>query len=176
MKLKSSDMLLTKRTLPEEVLIRLGVEDDVPRLRELATDLYTHSRYYFDLNFPRDRVQIFYQDWIEKSVHGSFDDLTWVISVNNQVAGFCTLRFIGKKEVSIGLVGIDQNMAGQQLGSYLMQEVFSSLKKKGIEKVKVVTQGRNYSAQRLYQRSGFLIDKIEIYYHLWFDESGGMNE
>jgi hypothetical protein len=34
--------------------------------------------------------------------------------------------------------------------------------------VQVITQGRNYAAQRLYQRAGFVTRKTELWYHKWF--------
>ena len=49
-----------------------------------------------------------------------------------------------------------------------MANVLHSLEKSDVKQVHVVTQGRNYSAQRLYQRAGFIIDNIETYYHKWF--------
>jgi hypothetical protein len=42
---------------------------------------------------------------------------------------------------------------------------------RGVKRVSVITQGRNYGAQRLYQQAGFLPDKMEIYYHRWFSTS-----
>jgi hypothetical protein len=31
-----------------------------------------------------------------------------------------------------------------------------------------VTQGRNLAAQRLYQRTGFLIRDLQLWYHKWY--------
>jgi len=33
--------------------------------------------------------------------------------------------------------------------------------------VTVVTQGLNVPAQRLYQKSGFLVSSVYLWYHLW---------
>jgi len=38
--------------------------------------------------------------------------------------------------------------------------------------IRVVTQGRNRGALRLYELSGFMIDKIEVWYHRWFTTTG----
>ena len=38
----------------------------------------------------------------------------------------------------------------------------------GAEEVAVVTQGRNVAAQRLYQRCGFVTQRLELWYHKWF--------
>lgn len=160
---------VASESLPVGVTFRLGTMEDVKPLKDIATDLYTQSRYYFDENFPRDRVKIFYQDWIEKAVRGTFDDLAWVICQEEILVGFCSVHFIGKDRAGIGLIGIDQNMNGRGMGCLMMQHALRAMAKRGIKKVSVVTQGRNYSAQRLYQKAGFLVDHIEIYYHCWFD-------
>lgn len=155
--------------IKDDFTFRRGLHKDVEILREVVADIYQHSRYYFDPNFPKERVQIFYQDWIEKAVLGTFDDFAWVICVSDRPVGFCTIKLLDNQEASIGLVGIDKSYMGMSLGTVLMQQVLFNLKKEGISLVKVVTQGRNYAAQRLYQNNGFLIDLLEIYYHRWFD-------
>jgi len=42
------------------------------------------------------------------------------------------------------------------------------LRQEGITHAEVVTQGRNYGAQRMYQRCGFVTRTTELWYHKWF--------
>ena len=42
----------------------------------------------------------------------------------------------------------------------------------GVRDVQVVTQGRNRAALRLYQRCGFVIEAVELWYHRWFTAEG----
>ena len=74
---------------------------------------------------------------------------------------------------SIGLFGIDPSYGGKGFGKILIEKVFFSLLKQDVKTVSVTTQGRNYAAQRLYQRAGFCNEKMEIYYHKWFPKSQG---
>jgi len=164
---------LERPNSPEGVLFRRANKDDVSILMDITTGLFTHSRYFFDANFPRDRVKEFYRSWIEKAVHGESDDLAWVISNSLLPQGFCSIAYCDERQARIGLVGINPSVMGQGLGGLLMSNVLVSLVEHGVEEVSVVTQGRNYGAQRLYQRAGFLIDQIEIYYHRWFDNTNG---
>jgi ribosomal protein S18 acetylase RimI-like enzyme len=76
-------------------------------------------------------------------------------------------------KASIGLFGIDPSCGGKGFGKILIERVLFSLLKQGVETVSVATQGRNYAAQRLYQRAGFCNEKMEIYYHKWFPKSQG---
>ena len=156
-------------TLPAGVSFRIGVSSDTCALKEIVTDLYAHSRYYFDTNFPRDDVHGFYRNWIEKSLHGQFDDCVWVLCVGDTSVGCCSISYRSSLVPTIGLFGIDPCMSGQGFGIILLQQVLKSIFNSGFKRVSVVTQGRNYHAQRLYQRAGFQSKKMEIYYHRWFD-------
>ena len=167
---KLTEMSSSRLTLPEDFNIRLARDSDCVQLREIVRNLYTLSRYYFDTNFPREKVQKFYQDWIEKAVHGCLDDLAWVICEDEKIIGFCSVSLGKERRARIGLFGVDPSLVGQGLGSLLLQDVLVMLADRSVEQVSVVTQGRNYFAQRLYQKMGFLIDRIEIYYHRWFNE------
>jgi len=154
---------------PEGISFRLGTEKDIPHIRRIAVDLYSHSRYTFDVNFPRDKVREFYSSWIEKAVRGTFDDLAWIICANDIPVGFCSVRYQENCEASIGLVGIDNRFAGKGLGAFVLTRTLEELESEGVKRIRVVTQGRNYAAQRLYQKVGFFIKQIEIYYHRWYN-------
>ena len=151
---------------PSKVVFRKAEEHDIESLMAIAEDLYLHSRYYFDINFPRDRVRDFYRDWVRKSVGGEFDDFVYVLSNRGRLVAFCTVK-LGRKEASIGLVGVDPQFAGQGFGRKLIKIVLSEIFVSGFGQVGVVTQGRNYSAQRLYQSVGFTMQHLQIYYHRW---------
>jgi dTDP-4-amino-4,6-dideoxy-D-galactose acyltransferase len=159
--------------LPKKLSLREGEISDIPALKEIVTDLYSHSRYYFDTNFPRNDVHGFYQNWIEKSVRGLFDDLVWVLCQDDFPIGCCSVSHAGDQMASIGLFGINPGAAGKGFGSLLMQNVLYAMFHKNIRTVSVITQGRNYGAQRLYQRAGFYNEKMEIYYHKWFSGNQG---
>jgi GNAT superfamily N-acetyltransferase len=145
---------------------RVASDNDTDQLVGISEDLYVHSRYYFDLNFPREKVKTFYQDWVSKAIRGEFDDLAYVLCIDGCPQAFCTLRFNGNESM-IGLVGVHSKYSGKGLGKAVLENSLMKLKDIGINKVSVITQGRNYPAQRLYQRVGFLIEKSQVYYHLW---------
>ncbi len=154
--------------MPPDLIFRKGEISDIPALKSIVTDLYTQSRYYFDTNFPRNDVHGFYQNWIEKSVHGNFDDLVYVLCQNDIPIGCCSVLYKTNEIASIGLFGIDPSFGGKGFGKILIDKVLLSLSNEGIKTVSVATQGRNYIAQKLYQSAGFCNEKMEIYYHKWF--------
>jgi ribosomal protein S18 acetylase RimI-like enzyme len=152
----------------DEFTFRIGQPKDIEKLKEIATDLYVSSRYYFDLGFPRDKVRTLYQDWVRKAVLGLFDDLAYLVCKDDEPLGYTTCRFEKEGLTRISLVGIEGKYKGNGLGEKLMDYSLRQITTKGCDKVEVVTQGRNYVAQRLYQRSGFITNKTEIIYHRWF--------
>tara|TARA_B100001287_G_C22684338_1_gene532371 strand:+ start:2419 stop:3171 length:753 start_codon:yes stop_codon:yes gene_type:complete len=156
--------------IKEDLSFRVGSKKDIPALKDIVTDLYTHSRYYFDTNFPRDDVHGFYQNWIEKSVKSEFDDVVYVLLNKHTHIGCCSVSYNSDNKASIGLFGIDPNSSGRGFGAILIHKVLSEMHKNDVKSVSVVTQGRNYLAQKLYQRAGFCNEKMEIYYHKWFTE------
>jgi ribosomal protein S18 acetylase RimI-like enzyme len=39
----------------------------------------------------------------------------------------------------------------------------------GVQRVSVVTQGRNVAAQKLYQSCGFTTCSVQLWYHWWLE-------
>ncbi|MCM8530261.1 MAG: GNAT family N-acetyltransferase [Lentisphaeraceae bacterium] len=146
---------------------RLAGVDDLPVLMKISHEIYQTSRYHFDSNFPKEKVDLFYQDWVRKAVTGDFDDCLYVITLNKIVLGYCSIRRDGSSKAFIGIVGLDDEYRGNGYGKELIEMVLDDCKRQGIDTIDVVTQGRNYSAQRLYQRCGMLLSRLELYYHKW---------
>lgn len=147
---------------------RIAKIDDIYILKEIANNLYVHSRYYNDANFSKSVVSDFYKIWIDNSVKGKFDDIVYIICNKSLPIGFCTLSFKSNNKAKIGLFGIDKDQLGKEIGYKLLKNVLIFLAERKINNISVVTQGANYGAQRLYQKAGFKIKKNEIFYHCWF--------
>jgi dTDP-4-amino-4,6-dideoxy-D-galactose acyltransferase len=144
----------------------LASSSEMNELKSLSEGIYRDSRYYFDGNFDVDRLNDFYSGWIEKSIFGDFDDECYCVFDNTKPIGFCTIRY--KNQVaSIGLFGISKSYGGQGIGKKLLSNVLMRVKNKGFSRVSVVTQGRNYRAQRLYQSIGFRTRSTQLWYHKW---------
>lgn len=143
-------------------------EPHVPQLKEIARNAYVDSRYYFDGNFPLDKVHAFYEGWVEKAVFGTFDTHCYAMFNSEKMPiAFCSIRVHDSETATIGLFGVDKNYRGRGIGIQLLAWVKNVLYVQGYQKLAVVTQGRNYSAQRLYQRSGFITKSTELWYHKW---------
>ena len=140
---------------------------DISKLRKIGKDIYLDSRYYFDDNFKKSKVQEFYMNWVEKSVKKTFDDECYILLKKKNPIAYCSIKYLNNKESNIGLIGVDPEESGKGNGQIILNKVFNALYKKGIKRLSVASQGRNYSAQRLYQKAGFLTSSTELWYHKW---------
>jgi len=163
--ISTSEFMVYK--LSDNIIFSKATKRDIPKLRNIANGIYKDSRYFFDGNFDQDKVNDFYQGWVEKGVLGEFDDECWCLYIEGIACAFSTIKYISKKEAAIGIVGVSEHFRGSGLGNQLMSSIMQLLKGRGINKVNVVTQGRNYAAQNLYQSVGFRIKSTQLWYHKW---------
>lgn len=151
---------------PSSVVIRGWQPDDLPRLRAIARDAYTDSRFYFDGGFTRSLCDKLYETWIEQSCHGQADFV--MIAEHEGVAASFVTGSVRGNVGQIGLVGVDAEVRGRGLGGATMQAALAEFRQRGCTGVEVVTQGRNLGAQRLYTRAGFVTQSIKVWFHGWF--------
>lgn len=136
-------------------------------LRSITSNLYKHSRYFYDGNFDVEKINQFYSEWVEKAIKGTFDDECYAWYEDEQPIAFCTIQYPVKARANIGLFGVSKEHWGKGVGKKLLSSVINRLAVKEIENIEVVTQGRNYAAQRLYQSVGFKTLTTELWYHKW---------
>lgn len=148
--------------------IGLADESHLKSLKLSTHDMYKDSRYFYDGNFELEKINSFYSEWVEKAVLGKFDDECYCVFENNKPIAFCTIRY-NKNTASIGLFGVANGYTGRGLGKILLDDVLFRMKQKGLSQIFVVTQGRNYGAQRLYQSAGFRTFTTELWYHKWMN-------
>ena len=152
--------------LPEaDPRVRLARESDLPVLRKLARTLHHGSRFYFDERFDREKCDLLYDAWIEKSFTDPAQTV-FVPEADGQPVGYIACELRGQ-ETQIGLLGIAPAYAGAGLGKALVQEFISWSAKHGSRRGTVVTQERNTAAQGLYRHFGFLPASFQRWYHRW---------
>lgn len=147
------------------LLIRLAEPLDEEGLAAMARHNHGDSRFYSDPHFPRERCDELYATWIVNSCHG-FADSVFVAEASGSVLGYTTCH-LKTGTGSLGLVGVHPAAQGQQVGRHLVHHALEWFRNQGVERVEVVTQGRNQRAVRFYQRMGFLISNVELWFHRW---------
>jgi ribosomal protein S18 acetylase RimI-like enzyme len=148
--------------------IRPAKPEDIPELRRIAGESHRNARFHADGNFPIAACDELYRIWIERSCREpKLADAVFVVENGGRAAGYISCRMdngIGE----IGLVAVDERYRGLRLGERLLAQACSWFLSQGARSALVVTQGANVPALRLYQKAGFLITGVQLWYHRWF--------
>ncbi len=150
-----------------EGTIRVCAPGDVPLLRSIASAAHRDSRFYSDSNFPRELCDALYATWIEESCRG-YADTVLVVELDGQPVGYVSCHQHPGSRGQIGLIGVGAGSQGKGLGGVLVNASLDWFAGRQMRRVTVVTQGRNIKALRLYQRCGFLVQSVQLWYHKWF--------
>lgn len=145
---------------------RIGQIKDLEQLINLSDKSFEQSRYFFDPNFSKEKCQQFYIEWVTKSLYGRLDDIVVVCEKENKILGFLTLKF-NRNFASIGLISVHQENRKAGIGTGLLGYMENLVFEKRIPLVRVVTQGRNLDAQKLFVRNGYSPSKTEYWLHYW---------
>ncbi len=82
--------------------------------------------------------------------------------------GFVVCRLDGESGVgTIELIAVSAEAEGTGLAARLLHGAESLFMDAGLARAHVVTQGRNLSAQRLYQRHGYRTGDVSLWLHRW---------
>lgn len=141
--------------------------EDIAALKTIARTSFRVGRFHFDAEFSAERADALYETWVEKSCQGYADGVL-VAEQRGEPVGFVTCHLHAGAMGQIGLAGMRADAQGHGLGRVLVIESLDWFTAKGAERVRVVTQGRNRGAMRVYQQCGFLVDSVELFYHRWF--------
>jgi dTDP-4-amino-4,6-dideoxy-D-galactose acyltransferase len=163
---------LAAGTLPEgpnELQIRHALLGDLPALRTMAGRLHEGSRFFADQHFPRDLSRELYRVWIEKSSSNPCG--TIFVAEQQQLVGYLACRVGEAQTGQIDLLGINHSSQAHGFGRALVRAALRWFESRSVHQVLVVTQGRNIRAQKLYQKCGFVTRSVQLWYHLWFEES-----
>jgi dTDP-4-amino-4,6-dideoxy-D-galactose acyltransferase len=150
--------------------VRNAVDRDIPALRAIARSAHRDSRFYFDGNFPYRLCDELYETWIERSCRGWAKNVL-VAEEAGDLEGYLTCHLLSPGIGQIGLVAVGDRARGKGIGKDLVSSAARWFAQEGVENISVVTQGRNVRAQRLYQRCGFAIRSVELWFHRWFFET-----
>jgi len=159
---------------------------DLPELRRIAALSHHDSRFYADPHFDRERCDELYATWIEKSCRGEAADAVLVAEHNGKPAGYISCVLVppspggreglpqkteggqgGEGHGEIGLIAVAAEAQGRGLGKALIRASLRWFADRGLSRVRVVTQGRNVRAQRLYQAHGLFTRSIGLWFHRW---------
>ena len=145
--------------------VRLARTTDEEKLVSIARTAHTDSRFFADERFPRRDCERLFETWISRSMQGWAKAV--LVADPYGPSGYLTCHVNDSGEGSIGLIAVAKHARGCGIGASLISASLDWFREAKIEKINVVTQGRNIGAQRLYHRAGFAIKSNEIWFHRW---------
>ena len=139
-------------------------------LRDLAIQSGEYSRFAVDPKIPRGKFEEMYEIWMEKSLIKDLADEVLVIrEQEGRVVGMTTLR--GKAETGdIGLLAVDGRFRGRGYGEMLVRNAQRWCIKNKCKVSRIITQGKNLPACKLYAKCGYSLESQSQYYHFWIDD------
>lgn len=151
-----------------DVNLRTARSGDIPALVEMSTDSFKDSRWYFDSNFPEEKVRQYYPVWIKNSVDG-YADFVLVAELDGNVSGYISGNRAGEASPgSLEIMAVRRDARGLGIGHELFSGGLDWLVRNGTKDILTNTQGRNITTNRMLIRLGLNIEKVQIFYHKWF--------
>ena len=155
---------------PAGVSLRPAGDHDVQELENLAAGSFTTTRFFVDPHFSRADSARMYERWVNNNLQDPTGRVI-VAERGHQIAGFISLgQGFDTGRGSIELLVTHPETRGLGVGQALIRCAQEWLEETGLTGLRVVTQGSNQSAQRAYQRAGFLTENLQLWYHKWFTQ------
>lgn len=153
--------------VPADLPVRPAAETDLEALKAIARGAHHDTRFFKDLNFDRSKCPKLYEKWIQRDfecgkILGFFP--------NNQAeaGGYVTLSKESGEIVRIGLIAVAESLRGRGGGRLLLDAAMRAAAGLGAKKILVATQGTNVAALKLYEKAGFRVCDVKIWFHRWF--------
>jgi dTDP-4-amino-4,6-dideoxy-D-galactose acyltransferase len=135
-------------------------------LARLALQIGQYSRFRQDYHFSPETWLRLYYAWMQNSINRTIADEVLVIRDSGLIVALVTVR--ARESIGeIGLLGVDESHRGVGLGRALVDAAMRWFLDRRLSSVRVVTQGGNLPACKLYEACGFVVDSVENFYHFW---------
>ena len=169
----------TKVTYAKDIVSQVAAKNEFPYVtqpyleQEPSMDLVSlalqssyYSRFRRDPLFPRSLCDQLYTCWIERSVKKEIASQVLVVEKEGHLLGMVTMA---EKDScgDIGLLATMEMVRGKGVGRLLLSSAEAYFLRKGLTRVKVVTQEINKAACNLYRSSGYHVESVENVFHFW---------
>jgi ribosomal protein S18 acetylase RimI-like enzyme len=145
--------------------LRRGRLDDLPELQAIVDVGFRGGRFFTDGGFPRERSTDLYMEWVRK---GLACEPGWAAIVTDDQSGFVVVTVNPQATVgTVVLIGVSQTCMGKGIGSILMAGAGKYFVDNSLLHARVVTQGHNVAALRLYQSHGYHVVGMRLWLHRW---------
>ena len=150
-----------KGVIKRDMLSKVEIERNLPRLLEIAGSAFQDGRFYRDMNISSEKASLLYEKWLINALN---DNRNIVFSQNFD--GFLIYN-IHENFIDIDLIAVDKERRGEGIGQNLINFIFHEAFKKDLTKIVVYTQFHNYKAINFYAKNLFKIVEISSIFHVW---------
>ena len=157
---------------PEGLCVRRVAETNLEAIKAIARCSHYDTRFFKDLNFERSKCAELYEKWIERDFETG-QVLGFFPNNRAEAGGYVTLSKESGETARIGLISVEESLRGRGGGRILLNAAMSAAAKLGAKKIRVATQGPNVAALKLYEKAGFRVCDVKIWFHRWFPTHAG---
>lgn len=142
--------------------------DDTPthELLRLGRDAGRFSRFRVDSGVSEEVFGRIYEAWVTNSVTGHIAEEVMVTRDASMLTGLVTVG-VRNGRAEIGLLSVHEEARGRGVGRALVHAALEWAVHRRFGKAQVVTQRANVAACRLYESSGYTIERAEHVLHFW---------
>ncbi len=134
---------------------------------ELIEEIGKTSHYCKNLELGKNACRSIYKEWLKNTFDGYSEKVFVVLEKSEKkIVGILSLKK-NQDKIFIDLLGVHSNCRRLGLASILLGKAIEWVKTLN-EDLYVYTQGENISANRFYQKNGFIIKNFKLIYHKIF--------
>jgi hypothetical protein len=151
--------------------VRPAVDEDLPRLMEIAGDSFKFGRYHADARFPKAKADERYRWWIRNAMSARGDrDLVYVCGAKGQPTGFIHIVYEGTT-ADLRLAAVDASQNAGILGQGLFVGALQHMVSRGARSAKARLSAGNTTVLNLYSSLDFAFQEADVIYHLHAPDS-----
>lgn len=153
--------------------VRVYEGGDDARLREITCGAFTaNTRFHLEPAFSNTRVRLLHERWIQNLIE---DDSVHVLvhRDGDVITGYVTVQAVERaQEGHIGLIAVDAQYRGQDIGGQLLRSVESAVAPP-LRTLSVTTEEMNTRALRLYAHAGYSLRRSWDVLHAYRGSDNG---
>jgi dTDP-4-amino-4,6-dideoxy-D-galactose acyltransferase len=146
------------------VEVRKAELADEAVVTDLAAQTISATRFTLDDHFPQGRVSRLYAEWVRRGLRSGSARRVLLAEPS---AGFVVCGVRKDAIGSIELIAVAPRFTRRGISRDLMHSAHAFMCDAGCDRARVVTQGRNVAAQRLYQGLGYKTITVAWWLHRW---------
>lgn len=140
------------------------------QLLNLVAGIFKNSRFLNDKNINIEKANGIYKSWVKNSFNKN-EKFFITYKLKGEIIAFILFSEKNSLELTIELICVDDEFAGNGIGKKLMRKLDSYAMENGYNFINVGTQVENINALNFYITFGYRISDIKYIYHLWNEKN-----